>query len=248
MNELRWILLGIGLLIIGGIYYWESVKQKRKFRSRIEIYPSFDKNNIANIKVHPEKGGNMDIAGALAAFNAYLKQAKKYSVDTAPGPAGPDVIPGNDQPRPAPAISRPLPADAAREQIIQIYITAESTRQFTGPDLLQALESADMHHGAMKIFHYHGPDKKHATRALFSLANIHEPGTFEIDAMERFTTNGLVLFMQLPAEIGGDIAFEIMLDTAHNLAYLLGGELRGADRKPLDTEGLSRLREIASHY
>jgi FtsZ-interacting cell division protein ZipA len=39
-----------------------------------------------------------------------------------------------------------------------------------------------------------------------------------------------------------------MLDTAHNLAYLLGGELRDADRKILDTEKLNKMREIASRY
>jgi cell division protein ZipA len=132
------------------------------------------------------------------------------------------------------------------QEIMVIYITTESGLAFKGPDILHALESADMQFGDMKIFHYYGPDKKHATRPLLNLANIHEPGNFDIENMDRFSTNGLALFMCLPSEIGGDIAFEIMLDTAHNLAYLLGGELRGSDRKILDTEKLNKMREIAS--
>lgn len=54
--------------------------------------------------------------------------------------------------------------------------------------------------------------------------------------------------MCLPAEIGGDIAFEIMLDTANNLAHQLGGELQGIDHQPLDNESLNTMRETAGQF
>jgi cell division protein ZipA len=250
MNELRWILLGIGVLVIAGIYFWESTKQKRNLRSRVENYSPPDKDSISNIRINPKKERNIDISGALATFNSYLKQSRK---STAEKDVGLDTIPAetdaedydflNDA-----AGDQPTRGKNKQQEIMVIYITAESSPGFNGPDILHALESADMQFGDMNIFHYHGPDKNHATRALFSLANIHEPGSFDIDNMDRFSTNGLALFMCLPADIGGDIAFELMLDTAHNLAYLLGGELRDADRKILDTEKLNKMREIASRY
>jgi len=248
MNELRWILLGLGVLVIAGIYFWESTKHKRNLRSRVENYSSLDNDSFPNIRMNPKKEKNIDISGALATFNSYLKQSRKSSsgknMDRAINKAG--LNDGN-------YLNGDTGNESAQEktrqqEIMVIYITAESGSLLSGPDILHALESADMQFGDMNIFHYHGPDKNHATRALFSLANIHEPGSFDIDNMDRFSSNGLVLFMCLPADIGGDIAFEIMLDTAHNLAYILGGELRGADRKILDTEKLNKMRETASRY
>jgi cell division protein ZipA len=250
MNELRWILLGLGVLVIAGIYFWESTKQKRNLRSRIENYPSTDKDSLSNIRINPKKERNIDISGALATFNSYLKQSRKSTTDTdmdtdavlsETGTEEYDFL--DDE-----AGDQPVQEKNKQQEIMVIYVTAESSPEFKGQDILHALESADMQFGDMDIFHYHGPDKNHATRALFSLANIHEPGSFDIDNMNRFSTNGLALFMCLPADIGGDIAFEIMLDTAHNLAYLLGGELRGSDRKILDTEKLNKIREIAGRY
>lgn len=251
MNELRWILLGIGVLVIAGIYFWESARQKRNLRSRVENYPAPDKESLANIRINPGKEKNIDISGALATFNSYLKQSRKSSPGNGPDPVPPATVTDADNeafPGGAGAGSEPVQGKNRQQEIMVIYITAEPGSVFKGPDILQALESADMHFGEMKIFHYHGPDKNHASRALFSLANIHEPGSFDTDKMDGFTTNGLAMFMCLPAEIGGDIAFEIMLDTAHNLSYLLGGELRGSDRRILDTEKLNRMREIAARF
>lgn len=250
MSELRWILLGLGVLVIAGIYFWESTKQKRNLRSRVENYPSFNKDNISNIRINPKKERNIDISSALATFNAYLKQSRQSSSDT---DIKADTVDADMETDKHDFLEEghetgPLQQKSKKQEIMVIYITAKSSLAFKGPDILHALESADMQFGEMKIFHYYGPDKKHTKRALFNLANIHEPGNFDIENMDRFSTNGLALFMCLPAEIGGDIAFEIMLDTAHNLAYLLGGELRGSDRKILVAEKLNKMREIASQY
>ncbi len=247
MNELRWTLLIIGIMVIAGIYFWDTLKRKRSLRARIESLNTPHRDGTG-VHLNPKKEKNIDISGALNAFNAYLKQSRASTRASRPM----EEIPISNEGAPLDEPDFDIPSanspKTAEQTIITIYITAENNRRFTGPDMLQAIESADMQFGEMNIFHYHGPDKKHATRALFSLANIREPGYFEIDKMDRFGTPGLVLFMCLPAEIGGDIAFEIMLDTAHNLAYLLGGELRGADRKVLDAESLAKLRELASHY
>ena len=140
------------------------------------------------------------------------------------------------------------PVKATEQEIIVIYITAYKQPYFKGTDILKAAEAADMKYGDMRIFHYHGPDRKHALRPLLSLANISEPGYFVMEDMNTFTTKGLALFMCLPAEMGGDIAFEFMLDAAHALARSLGGELRGADRQPLDEDAINKLRVIASLY
>lgn len=250
MNELRWILLGIGVLIVAGIYLFEVFKQKRDIRSRVEKYPGFNHNGITSLNINPKKEKNIDISGALNAFNNYLKQARNITgqkrgnteqpgtatrVDDIAGPASDETDKFADSGIP-------------EQYIVVIYITANKVPRFYGNDILEAMESSEMQYGEMKIFHYHGPDRQYSSRALFSIANIHEPGTFDIDNMDAFVTDGLAMFMCLPAEIGGDIAFEIMLDTARNIADQLGGELRNVDRQPLDTGNLNDLRAIVSNY
>ena len=234
MNELRWILLGIGVLIIVGIYLHAVIKQKRNIRARVEKYPGFNHEGIASLNINPKKEKNIDISSALETFNSYIRQAKIVSTD----------VPKSDT-----SVPDEFPRHAGSEQqIMVLYIKASSVPRFYGIDILEAMNISEMEYGDMKIFHYRGPDKKHSSRALFSIANIHEPGTFDLDTMDSFVTDGLAIFMCLPAEIGGDIAFEIMLDTASNLAHQLGGELQGPDHQLLDNEGLNKMRETASQF
>ena len=251
MNELRWILLVIGVVIIGVIYFWGSRKSRLDIRSRVENYPGLDKNSLPDVKLDHGKEKLIDISGALSAFNAYLKQAREST-------GAVEVQLHKEQDR---TDNTDTPADNAysgksattgpnqkEKEIIVIYITAKSPSVFKGDEILHVLESANMQFGAMDIFHHYGPDKNYSSRALFSLANIHEPGTFDMENLETFSTDGLAMFMCLPAEIGGDIAMEIMLDTAQNISYLMDGELRGSDREILTTDSINELRETAGQY
>ncbi len=134
------------------------------------------------------------------------------------------------------------------ETIIVIYIVAADGEAFSGEAIQNALLEADLQFGDMQIFHYRGQGDEFRQRALFSVANIHEPGTFDMDNMASMTTNGLAMFMCLPAPIGGDIAFEIMLDCARDLAGRLGGELCNEKHAVLDSDAVNRLRQTASQY
>lgn len=249
MNELRWILLGIGIVIIAVIYFWGSRKSRLDIRSRVENFPGLDKNSLSDTQLDPGKEKLIDISGALSAFNAYLKQAREPT-----GPVGVQLHKEQGQAdnkhTSADNIDSGITETAGPDQkeIIVIYITAKSPSLFKGDEILHVLESANMQFGSMDIFHHYGPDKNYSSRALFSLANIHEPGTFDMENMDTFSTDGLAMFMCLPAEIGGDIAMEIMLDTAQNISYLMDGELRGADRKILTMDSINKLRETAGQY
>ena len=247
MNELRIILLLIGIAVIAFIYFWETLKQKNIQRSRVDNYHSTGGASqtmpAGNISVEEER--------ELANFNLFL-----YRDDT-PARTKPVAV---KKPPPAFGAGSELwdeygkvdddlkPGTAAAREIIVIYITADRQPCIKGTDILKAVEAADMIYGNMRIFHNYGPDRKHAKRPLFSLANISEPGYFLMEDMQTFTTKGVALFLCLPAEMGGDIAFEFMLDAAHDIAKSLGGTLRGADHMPLDDDAINKLRVIASLY
>lgn len=253
MNELRWIILGIGILIIVAIYLWESWKQKRQLRERVDSFTGPGSDSYTNLRISPrkEKHGEkeLDLSAAADAFNSYLKKSRN-STDTeeipetagenAGEPAGPDDTGMEEENRQAGAVQG--------ETIIVIYIVAAAGSVFSGSDIQNALQEADLHFGDMQIFHYRGQGDEFRQRALFSVANIHEPGTFDIDHMASMETDGLAIFMCLPAPIGGDIAFEIMLDTARVLASRLDGELRNEKHAVLDVDVVNRLRQTASQY
>jgi len=248
MNDLRIILLVIGITLIALIYIWETFKQKRNLRSRIENYPAASRRPP---RIVPLANTDADAVQDLADFNLYLHQ------DRTPATAQPDItmesLPDAGE-NPAlwqattPGEEVIRPGKNIKQEIMVIYITADKQPCFKGPDVLKAVEAAEMKYGDMRIFHYHGPDRKHAGRPLFSLANISEPGYFVMENMQDFTTNGLALFMCLPAEMGGDIAFEFMLDAANGLARSLGGSLRGADHKELDEEAIDKMRAVAGLF
>ena len=251
MNELRIILLVIGIAVIALIYFWETLKQKRNLRSRIDNVHAAGRNTTVTPRIQPVPDADRDANRKLADFNLFVYQdetPEPPQANTGMNPlAGTGAGPGLwNQPK-AEVDNRKSGTTTAQE-IMVIYITAAKQPHFAGPDILKAAKAADMEYGDMQIFHHHGPDRKHAGRPLFSLANISEPGYFIMNDMQTFTTRGLALFMCLPAEIGGDIAFEFMLESAQKLAGALGGELRGADHNRLDEDTINKLRAIANLY
>lgn len=253
MNDLRWILLGIGIFIVAGIYFWELSKNRRSIRSRVEKMSGYPDDPVSpDIRLTPKKDSNIDIKGAMDVFTSYMRQSKAEINDAVkPLPHESDdeteAEPGIKQEEPV-AVDQPQEEAQHQSDIIAIYITAPTNRAFVGKAIVEAMHNAEMEFGEMDIFHYFGPDKKHANRALFSIANNSSPGTFDPENLEQFSTRGLAMFMSLPAEIGGDIAFEIMYDAAQTISESLGGELRGADRQLLDTEKIDHMRDVAGRY
>lgn len=255
MNELRWILLGIGILVIAAIYFWESWKQKRELRSRIDSYPA-PPGDYPDIHISPKKEKHrekeLDLSSAAAAFNSYLRKLRDdklpdTTADVALQDAGGNGQTGVVEKRDGEegGVHTAAPGD---EKIIVIYIVAGAASALDGNALQTALEDAGLEYGDMKIFHYRGEGDEFKQRTLFSVANIHEPGTFDIDNMATMNTDGLAMFMCLPAPVGGDIAFEIMLDCARRLADQLGAELRNEKHEVLDIDGINQLRQLASQY
>ena len=77
-------------------------------------------------------------------------------------------------------------------------VMARSGERFSGEALRHALESADLHHGDMNIFHRHElPGDRHSA-TLFSAANVLAPGDFEPASMDTLSSPGIAMFMRLP--------------------------------------------------
>jgi len=103
-------------------------------------------------------------------------------------------------------------------------------------------------HGYMNIFHHYGIGEIKVRQAVFSLASMVEPGTFNPQQMLEFSTPGLALFMRLPGPFGGRVAFELMLNNAKKIADWLGGSVEDERHAPLTANTISALRERIANF
>lgn len=112
--------------------------------------------------------------------------------------------------------------------VLSVSIVAEDADGFAGDLLKEALEAEGLAHGAMRIFHYYDPKKEDVVEsddAVFSAANLLEPGFFELEKMGDMRTPGLMMFCQLPGPLEGEAALELMLDKGRGLAVRLHGQM-----------------------
>ncbi len=141
----------------------------------------------------------------------------------------------------------PSPAPLAPE-VLALFLRPVGTTTFAGPALLEATATLGMHYGDMRVFHHFGTADLRTSAPLFSLANMFEPGYFDLERMDDFTTGGLALFMKLPADLDGPVAFELFLNAAQRLATALAGELRSDPETALDGATIDRMRHLAARY
>jgi len=129
------------------------------------------------------------------------------------------------------------------KHVVVLTLMARAGEQFEGTEIRHALEMFDLEYGRMGLFHHFAGRSGSGASPVFSVANVLEPGTFDLDRLAALRTPGICLFLQLPGPLEGTLALDVMLDVARNLARELGGELRDAERGTLTSQGVARLRE-----
>jgi cell division protein ZipA len=131
--------------------------------------------------------------------------------------------------------------------VLIISVVMSEKQQMSGAALLPTLLTLGMKYGEMNIFHRH-QDNAGNGKVTFSLANIMKPGTFDLDNMESFTTQGISLFMMLPNAGDASVVFEQMLNAAKQLALEFNGQLlddkRNVMTKQTEQHYVGKIREF----
>ncbi|NQZ88083.1 MAG: cell division protein ZipA [Colwellia sp.] len=132
-------------------------------------------------------------------------------------------------------------------EVLIISVVMPENQLMSGAALLPTLLTLGMKYGDMNIFHRH-EDNAGNGKVTFSLANIMNPGTFDLDNMESFTTQGISLFMTLPSVGEASVVFEQMLNAAKQLALEFSGQLlddkRSVMTKQTEQHYTSKIREF----
>ena len=113
-------------------------------------------------------------------------------------------------------------------------------RQLRGSQVLKAVTASGLSYGKMGIFHYFSPTRP-GPRALFSVANVVEPGTFNLAQMEEVSTPGMILFANVTRPEDAMSTFNVMLEKARQLAAALDANVCDGRRSTLSKQGIEHI-------
>ena len=143
--------------------------------------------------------------------------------------------------RPAEAEPGRLPRDIDPE-VFMLNVVSRDPDGFSGEDILHILLACDLRFGDMNFFHRHEFEAGRGA-IQFSVANMMQPGVFDIDNMAQFNTPGLVFFLTLPGPEDMMKAFDYMLETAQAVARNLAGDVLDESRSVVTKQTLEHCRQ-----
>ncbi len=138
-------------------------------------------------------------------------------------------------------------AEAVANEVLILYVLMPEGQDINGAMLLPSLLTLGFKYGEMNIFHRH-QDSAGSGEVLFSLANMFNPGTFDLEEMDKLQTRGLSLFMTLPGPGEALQNFNLMHNAAKKLAEEFGGQVLDGQRSMLTVQTVrhyvERIREF----
>ncbi len=151
---------------------------------------------------------------------------------------------GRREPEPS-GESKQASTDAGGEELLVINLFAQEGELFTGEAMLAAMRGQGLKFGEMNIFHRLDP----TTRAIqFSVANVLEPGYFDLAEFSDFVSPGLVFFLQLPGPERPGEAVEDMIGVARAIANELGAVLKDENMNVLTPQTAEHYRQRVADY
>jgi cell division protein ZipA len=133
--------------------------------------------------------------------------------------------------------STPQPRRIERRKIIALRLACP--QRIPGAQLRDALDSERLAHGRYDVFHRIGPQGE----AIFSVASMVEPGTFDLEKMPQESYPGITLFAQLPGPLAGMLALNELIACSKRLHAALGGTLQDERGVPLTVHRIERIRQ-----
>jgi len=134
------------------------------------------------------------------------------------------------------------------EEILVISVMSRDEEGFSGTALLELMMACGLRYGRdMGIFHRFETEDPES-RLQFSMVNVVKPGTFPIEAMDDFRTQGITLLMPLPGASDTAAAFEAMVETAMVIVRHLGGVLKDEHRSVMTAQTVEFARQRVQEF
>jgi cell division protein ZipA len=131
--------------------------------------------------------------------------------------------------------------DDIPDEVVAIHVMAFPDQLFKGQDIYSAAQHVNLIYGERKIFHCYENIEGTGSK-LFSMASAINPGIFDLDNLDNFTTPGITLFLMQAAPGKAMVAFDMMVRAAKQLAQHLGGQLLDEQYQPLAVTAIEEYR------
>ena len=132
-------------------------------------------------------------------------------------------------------------------QVYSLNVVARAEQGFAGDDVLRTLLGCGLRFGDMDFFHL-TEMAEGAPTIQFSVANMMQPGVFDLEGMDSLSTKGLMFFLTLPGPQDMTRAFDLMLQTAQTVAENLGGDVFDETRSVLTKQYVERVRQSIREF
>ncbi len=269
--ELRWVLLGLGLLVVLGVFLGGLIKPRSRApetpRFEPEIWhrepqaaipaadpvqpqaaipaaepvqpqkgfasssgPSPPGGRTATEPVRSQKGFAAGVEegaaqagprGRLGGFAAGVEEG-----GGSPGAAADGILPeGDSGEHPDEGEAATGSAGAARdtERVVGLRLIPREGGELDAERTVRALRNAGLRHGPYGIFHHCGD--RNVPESGFSVANLVEPGSFDLSNLPDSTLPGVTFFMVLPGSRDPVERFDTMIGIARDLCQSLDARL-----------------------
>lgn len=121
---------------------------------------------------------------------------------------------------------------------IGVNVIAQDGQAFSGQRIRSLAEATGFKLEPDGLFHYRDEQRQ----TLFTLDN-HEPAPFIPEQINRLSTSGVTLLLDVPRVAHGPQTLDRMLDVGRTLARALGGRLVDDNRVALNETGIERIRQ-----
>jgi cell division protein ZipA len=144
--------------------------------------------------------------------------------------------------KPAPQIEKVEEPEV--QELLVIHLMATKGETCDGQQLLDTAVSLGLRYGNMKIFHRHTSEDGSGP-VLFSMANLKNPGTFDLNTIGQQQMEGVTLFMA-PLDLDKpDEIFDLMIDIAEKLAEKLQLNIMDESRSSMTKQTIDHYRHRA---
>lgn len=235
----------------------ESLKPKKPIKTKAELKRDQLEINFGDVPdVAPAVADEIPSMSALDE-PVYKETVYKEPVTAKPAVQEP-ILQETAQAPTAPSAKVEAPVEPPKEkllavepEVIILSVVMPEGESMSGAMLLPSLLTLGLRFGDMDIFHRHEDNAGHG-KVTFSLANIMNPGTFNLDEIETFSTQGVSLFMTLPNAGDSFEVFEKMLNCAKQLALEFKGQVlddkRSVMTKQTEQHYMSRIRDFTRKH
>jgi FtsZ-interacting cell division protein ZipA len=241
-DELRWILGGLGLVLIGGILWWgirRSAQTPAGGELRQSEFAPVPPPPPPPAPAAPRQGGTEWGVSPLEPLSIRTDDFDDVPVLDLPLRAD------RAEPAPAPEPLRAAPASPHEEQkIVTLRVTAPGGVRWSGRQLLAALEQQELRFGRYRVFHRQVADGT----TLFCIASLIEPGTFDLEAMPAQEFRGITAFAVLPGPVDPLQTWDALVACVRGLAESLSGMAQDAEGLPLTPLRAAALRDEVARF